>query len=218
MDLGTIKNKLEKGKYTDAADCADDVHLVWRNCMMYNANGSDIYCSAESYSRTKLVDKHSKDVVCDNVTVLGSGENQSSGFPRRKKLKEICLSQTSSPQWKTLPGDIPHSLVSHLSPPSDVVHFSRTCKAWHSQIVPRKTEPVTLVGDYLRCLTHVTFYGNTNKEHAFKIPVTKFATVFSVRIKANWVDVGRTALKKVFLSLNTNAHLTAQPVKTQFLT
>lgn len=73
MDLGTIKRKLEKGKYSDAAECADDVRLVWKNCMTYNADGSDFYRLGESYSKRfeerfqKLVDEFGEDVICGNI-------------------------------------------------------------------------------------------------------------------------------------------------------
>lgn len=73
MDLGTIKRKLEKGKYSDAAECADDVRLVWKNCMTYNADGSDFYRLGDSYSKRfeerfqKLVDEFGEDVICGNI-------------------------------------------------------------------------------------------------------------------------------------------------------
>eukprot|EP00585_Thalassiosira_rotula_P013225 CAMPEP_0196130176 /NCGR_PEP_ID=MMETSP0910-20130528/641_1 /TAXON_ID=49265 /ORGANISM="Thalassiosira rotula, Strain GSO102" /LENGTH=323 /DNA_ID=CAMNT_0041389429 /DNA_START=89 /DNA_END=1057 /DNA_ORIENTATION=- len=70
MDLGTIKSKLEKSKYTDASQVAHDIRLVWKNCMTYNADGSDFYRLAESYSKrfeeryAKLLDEYGEDVVC----------------------------------------------------------------------------------------------------------------------------------------------------------
>lgn len=78
MDLGTIKRKLEKGKYGDAAECADDVRLVWKNCMTYNADGSDFFRLGDSYSKRfeerfqKLVDEFGEDVVCGNVAAPAS--------------------------------------------------------------------------------------------------------------------------------------------------
>lgn len=73
MDLGTIKKKLDKGKYGDASECADDIRLVWKNCMTYNADGSDFYLLAESFSMRfeerfqKILDEFGEDVVCGNV-------------------------------------------------------------------------------------------------------------------------------------------------------
>lgn len=42
MDLGTIKSKIEADKYTTLDDIAHDVRLVWRNCMLYNRDGSEV--------------------------------------------------------------------------------------------------------------------------------------------------------------------------------
>lgn len=36
MDLGTIKERLEKGEYENAHEVASDVRLVWTNCIAYN--------------------------------------------------------------------------------------------------------------------------------------------------------------------------------------
>jgi hypothetical protein len=78
MDLGTIKKKLDKGKYADASECADDIRLVWKNCMTYNADGSDFYLLAESFSKRfeerfqKILDEFGEDVVCGNVGAVSS--------------------------------------------------------------------------------------------------------------------------------------------------
>jgi hypothetical protein len=29
MDLGTVKKKLERGQYNNAAECAADIRLIW---------------------------------------------------------------------------------------------------------------------------------------------------------------------------------------------
>ena len=51
MDLGTIKRKLERNQYITTHLCALDIKLVWSNCMKYNADGSDFWLLAKSYSR-----------------------------------------------------------------------------------------------------------------------------------------------------------------------
>ena len=44
MDLGTVKTRLKKkDHYQTIYQVNDDVRLVWRNCMTYNADGSDFY-------------------------------------------------------------------------------------------------------------------------------------------------------------------------------
>lgn len=43
MDLGTIRNRLEKGEvYSTVNDVFADVALVWSNCRMYNDDGDPI--------------------------------------------------------------------------------------------------------------------------------------------------------------------------------
>ena len=42
MDLGTIKTKLEAGKYQTKEQVAADIRLVWENCMTYNAESSEV--------------------------------------------------------------------------------------------------------------------------------------------------------------------------------
>lgn len=50
MDLGTIKRRIERGHYETAAQCADDIRLVWRNCMEYNQEGSDFYLLGKAFA------------------------------------------------------------------------------------------------------------------------------------------------------------------------
>lgn len=42
MDLGTIKAKIETEKYDSIEEIAQDVRLVWSNCMLYNRDGSEV--------------------------------------------------------------------------------------------------------------------------------------------------------------------------------
>jgi len=59
MDLGTIKRKLESNSYATAFECAEDIRLVWTNCMTYNEEGSDFFLLAGSLSR-KFEDRYRK--------------------------------------------------------------------------------------------------------------------------------------------------------------
>lgn len=52
MDLGHIKRYLEKGKYSTVNEVASDIRLVWKNCMTYNADGSDFYKLAKKLSNS----------------------------------------------------------------------------------------------------------------------------------------------------------------------
>lgn len=42
MDLGTVKTRIEQEKYETLDEIATDVRLVWRNCMLYNRDGSEV--------------------------------------------------------------------------------------------------------------------------------------------------------------------------------
>eukprot|EP00029_Vermamoeba_vermiformis_P006096 TRINITY_DN2302_c0_g1_i2.p1 TRINITY_DN2302_c0_g1~~TRINITY_DN2302_c0_g1_i2.p1 ORF type:complete len:745 (-),score=277.92 TRINITY_DN2302_c0_g1_i2:793-3027(-) len=48
MDLGTIKSWVDGGAYKDIYEFADDVRLVWRNALTYNAPGSQISVMAQT--------------------------------------------------------------------------------------------------------------------------------------------------------------------------
>jgi len=77
MDLAQIKRKIENKKYGSINDSADDVRLVWNNCMQYNADGSDFYILAQNFSKSfeknlaKLLKEHGSgktDVKGENNT------------------------------------------------------------------------------------------------------------------------------------------------------
>lgn len=51
MDLGHIIGRLKKEDYASIHDAAEDVRLVWKNCMQYNADGSDFYKLAQNLSK-----------------------------------------------------------------------------------------------------------------------------------------------------------------------
>eukprot|EP00980_Cylindrotheca_fusiformis_P004669 scaffold992_cov116-Cylindrotheca_fusiformis.AAC.4 len=59
MDLGTIKDKIKEGKYSSIPQAAEDVRLVWSNCMTYNADGSDFFLLAKTLSK-KWEEKYAK--------------------------------------------------------------------------------------------------------------------------------------------------------------
>lgn len=65
MDLGTVKRKLERGQYATAVECARDIRLIWTNCKTYNADGSDFYLLAETFSK-RFEDRYKKiQAECD---------------------------------------------------------------------------------------------------------------------------------------------------------
>ena len=54
-----MKRKLERGQYSSANECAMDIRLIWTNCKTYNADGSDFYLLAESFSK-RFEDRYKK--------------------------------------------------------------------------------------------------------------------------------------------------------------
>jgi len=59
MDLGTVKRKLDRGQYPTTHLVANDIRLVWSNCMTYNAEGSDFWLLAKSFLR-RFEDRYRK--------------------------------------------------------------------------------------------------------------------------------------------------------------
>jgi hypothetical protein len=43
MDLATVQKKLNGGKYSNPSDFAKDVRQIWKNCQLYNQDGSDFH-------------------------------------------------------------------------------------------------------------------------------------------------------------------------------
>eukprot|EP00551_Chaetoceros_affinis_P008380 CAMPEP_0203673614 /NCGR_PEP_ID=MMETSP0090-20130426/13246_1 /ASSEMBLY_ACC=CAM_ASM_001088 /TAXON_ID=426623 /ORGANISM="Chaetoceros affinis, Strain CCMP159" /LENGTH=228 /DNA_ID=CAMNT_0050539309 /DNA_START=99 /DNA_END=788 /DNA_ORIENTATION=+ len=86
MDLGQIKKKIEKEQYTTLHDAAEDVRLVWKNCMQYNADGSDFFKLADSLKK-RFEDRYAKLLKELNIPPQtggsggtgGSGSGSSSG-------------------------------------------------------------------------------------------------------------------------------------------
>lgn len=42
MDLGTVKKKFDYGEYDGVEAMANDIRLIWTNCMLYNRDGSEV--------------------------------------------------------------------------------------------------------------------------------------------------------------------------------
>lgn len=59
MDLGHIKKKVAEGRYESVFDAAEDVRLVWKNCMTYNPEGSDFHKLAKKLSK-KFEEKYAR--------------------------------------------------------------------------------------------------------------------------------------------------------------
>jgi bromodomain-containing factor 1 len=42
MDLGTVTKKVLNNEYREVHEVYDDVRLVWRNCLKFNEEGSEV--------------------------------------------------------------------------------------------------------------------------------------------------------------------------------
>lgn len=51
MDLGTVKNRLNKNWYKSPREFAEDVRLTFSNAMLYNPKGQDVHFMAEELSK-----------------------------------------------------------------------------------------------------------------------------------------------------------------------
>lgn len=100
MDLGTIKRRLERNHYSTAHQVAEDIRLVWENCMAYNADGSDFWLLAKSYSR-RFEDRYRKvkqefDVGEDLMDEERSDENTSKPSATTTSKSKSLSSKESS--------------------------------------------------------------------------------------------------------------------------
>ena len=80
MDLGTVKRKLEKQQYATVQECADDIRLIWENCMTYNADGSDFFILAENFSR-KFEERYKKIKADCDISQDDSNKSDDKGAP-----------------------------------------------------------------------------------------------------------------------------------------
>jgi len=94
MDLCTVRSKLQKSQYDDnCLNFIEDMRLIWRNCLEYNEQDSEIACQAEelsarferlvSDSSTRRKDKERKEDQKPEFVELNS-----------KKLEEFTNSKT----------------------------------------------------------------------------------------------------------------------------
>ena len=51
MDLTTVKGKLEAGGYGKPSEFAKDMRLIWKNCQIYNQDGSEFHTLSLEFSR-----------------------------------------------------------------------------------------------------------------------------------------------------------------------
>jgi len=101
MDLGTIQEKLEAGKYTSVSQFEADMRLVWSNCMTYNRPDSELYQTAEkalkSFEKAILkVKQASKAGVKSGAVGGGTGGRGAAGSVEASRADRLKLSQLVS--------------------------------------------------------------------------------------------------------------------------
>jgi Bromodomain/Bromodomain extra-terminal - transcription regulation len=93
MDLGKIKKKLASKGFKTLYEVADDIRLVWSNCMAYNADGSDFYILAQTLSEkfekffAKILQDHS--LVAPASSGASSSHNEVSLEDKRSFAKSL---------------------------------------------------------------------------------------------------------------------------------
>lgn len=104
MDLGTIKKKLapERRVYNTLFQVADDIRLVWRNCMVYNGDGSDFFVLAKNLKRewerrfSKLLQDQSIIEAAPPVDDVGDDGNANQNAGQNATEKKITLEEKRS--------------------------------------------------------------------------------------------------------------------------
>jgi hypothetical protein len=79
MDLGKVKKKIDESEYTSVQETAEDIRLVWKNCMTYNMDGSDFHKLAKRLSKN-FEDKYKSMLKeLDMESLIGSGPGSADG-------------------------------------------------------------------------------------------------------------------------------------------
>jgi hypothetical protein len=116
MDLGLVKKNLNDGKYKSIHEAANDVRLIWKNCMTYNADGSDFYVLAEGMSKkfeekfAKLVAEHG-----DEDPAGADGEDYDDPTAEEKRTFAKLLYKISKEELGTVISDLNDKCPSALT-------------------------------------------------------------------------------------------------------
>lgn len=86
MDLGLVRRNIDENRYKSVFDAAEDVRLIWKNCMTYNPPGTEFYNLAERLSK-KFEEKYSKLAASMNGGTPAASKT-ASATTRRKSTRE----------------------------------------------------------------------------------------------------------------------------------
>lgn len=90
MDLSQVKRNIEIGKYSNINEAAEDVRLIWTNCMQYNADGSDFYVLAQNFQKS-FESKYNK-LVKEQGSIKTEGKGKNMTEPTLDEKKSFAKS------------------------------------------------------------------------------------------------------------------------------
>lgn len=95
MDLGLVRRNVDENRYKSVFDAAEDVRLIWKNCMTYNPPGTEFYSLAEKLSK-KFEEKYSKLAASMNGGRPSISKTSITTTSRRKSAREASQNSSSS--------------------------------------------------------------------------------------------------------------------------
>jgi hypothetical protein len=113
MDLGLVKKNLTAGKYKSIHEAAADVRLIWKNCMTYNADGSDFYLLAEDMGKA-FEEKFKKIVAEFGEQPEEGGEDIEDPTPEEKRTFAKLLYKISKEDLGVVITDLDNKCPSAL--------------------------------------------------------------------------------------------------------
>ena len=94
MDLGLVRRNVDENRYKSVFDAAEDVRLIWKNCMTYNSPGTEFYNLAERLSK-KFEEKYSKLAASMNGGAPAASKTATPSN-RRRSVRDASKSTSSS--------------------------------------------------------------------------------------------------------------------------
>lgn len=95
MDLGTVKNRLNKNWYKSPREFAEDVRLTFSNAMLYNPKGQDVYFMAEQLSKMFEAQWKPIDAEFDRTRRIDMAHD--AGLSTNSSRKAAMLAQPPAP-------------------------------------------------------------------------------------------------------------------------
>lgn len=135
MDLGTVKDRLNKNWYKSPREFAEDVRLTFRNAMTYNPEGQDVHVMAEQLSN--MFEKKWVEIEADYEHKLRYERVYDMGLPTPTSRKANMAARFPVP----LAVSAPHYA---LPPPPLVPPDMRYLERSNSMTIPTEARPKPL--------------------------------------------------------------------------